>query len=236
MGSPPRARGTRIPARDQGRGSRITPACAGNTWLDFFGPPETGDHPRVRGEHPESNFPNSASRGSPPRARGTHTGRGAPARVRRITPACAGNTTRMTPIRISSADHPRVRGEHASDRQTTPSLYGSPPRARGTRGGKRPLRLSRRITPACAGNTARSGSSTWATADHPRVRGEHRSSPSRTSAGNGSPPRARGTRAPERGSDDRVRITPACAGNTLPDLGLYRAVPQFSCNFAEDCM
>ena len=50
-GSPPRARGARLPLRQRHFGDRITPACAGSTRGLRLRPTSRRDHPRVRGEH-----------------------------------------------------------------------------------------------------------------------------------------------------------------------------------------
>src|SRR5690606_22856873 len=112
----------------------------------------------------------------------------------RITPACAGNTPTKAGWLIPARDHPRVRGEHRPGRLADLSAFGSPPRARGTRGllqlGGDPFR----VTPACAGNTRRLRYTPPYRRDHPRVRGEHAFPLLPLGVGTGSPPRARGTR------------------------------------------
>ncbi len=72
----------------------------------------------------------------------------------------------------------------------------------------------RRITPACAGNTAPGTRHPSRTPDHPRVRGEHRRDRVQARQVDGSPPRARGTQGPAPARDRGWGITPACAGNT----------------------
>ena len=93
---------------------------------------------------------------------------------------------------------------------------GSPPRVRGKDLGLINRHLAKRITPACAGKshpwTPRSRSSR----DHPRVCGEKILFTVRASATLGSPPRVRG-KAPGGNCTARAhRITPACAGKSLP--------------------
>ncbi len=196
-GSPPRARGTRVPDTHDGQSLRITPACAGNTAYCCGRSTVSWDHPRVRGEHPGHRPGCAGGGGSPPRARGTRP-RNAGATLRgRITPACAGNTISRCPYAPWSADHPRVRGEHAGTPQLASFDQGSPPRARGT-----PFRgvlpqIQAGITPACAGNTSPSVELYYDGADHPRVRGEHAACPVSWRWSGGSPPRARGTPRPQ---------------------------------------
>ena len=71
-------------------------------------------------------------------------------------------------------DHPRMRGEHATDKWDAVVAWGSSPHARGTlvRSGLDPSRA--RIIPACAGNTDGLDNRFKRDGDHPRMRGEHR--------------------------------------------------------------
>ena len=71
-----------------------------------------------------------------------------------------------------------------------------------------------RITPACAGNTEDEAPRADGARDHPRMRGEHKSSVGSETIRPGSPPHARGTRSGIDLVDDHLGITPACAGNT----------------------
>ena len=94
---------------------------------------------------------------------------------------------------------------------------GSPPRVRGKRcRSSRRLRRSR-ITPACAGKTARRLSTKSCTRDHPRVCGENERSRQWCPVKLGSPPRVRGKPALLAAHYIDCRITPACAGKTLTE-------------------
>ena len=92
-GSPPHARGRRLPKQRVRLFLGITPACAGKTtYCDIFRTPAR-DHPRMRGEDLPEPAANCRNRGSPPHARGRLVSLyGLPAEIR-ITPACAGKTT-----------------------------------------------------------------------------------------------------------------------------------------------
>ena len=72
------------------------------------------------------------------------------------------------------------------------------------------------ITPACAGNTKITRCFVDAHWDHPRLRGEYRSTGKIATVLLGSPPLARGIQEQLAGFKDVDGITPACAGNTLP--------------------
>ena len=93
-GSPPRVRGkperfTRLRQR-----MRITPACAGKTFSQFWDLQFVRDHPRVCGENQIIRVRALDNVGSPPRVRGKQSPLFPNARNSRITPACAGKTRR----------------------------------------------------------------------------------------------------------------------------------------------
>ena len=121
-GSPPRVRGTAahrpLPQAQGG----ITPACAGNR--HGFHPAQctSWDHPRVCGEQVALHNHQVKLKGSPPRVRGTVLNGDGYATVKRITPACAGNSPRQLDIAGWRRDHPRVCGEQhpVSSRICTP--------------------------------------------------------------------------------------------------------------------
>ena len=152
-GSPPHARGRPKSRRAAHRRQGITPACAGKTFRGQRGLDHDGDHPRMRGEDMPSPFASPAAGGSPPHARGRLKSANTTKKERRITPACAGKTCPLTRNSISGQDHPRMRGEDGNLGVRRALLRGSPPHARGRRGGGCRARSIRRITPACAGKT-----------------------------------------------------------------------------------
>ena len=94
----------------------IIPACAGSTRTPLMTRCMIRDHPRMCGEHCSSSANRSASPGSSPHVRGAHW----LAPLRRISagiiPACAGSTIRFRLMILSKRDHPRMCGEHVSNR------------------------------------------------------------------------------------------------------------------------
>ena len=138
----------------------------------------------------------------------------------RITPACAGKTSRTRRAEVQAEDHPRVCGEN--DVVCVPYVYtrGSPPRVRGKPVVDRGLISGSRITPACAGKTLVAENRLAASEDHPRVCGENLLGSDSLPWRSGSPPRVRGKRRRAAFRLDKSRITPACAGKTW--AGLYR--------------
>ena len=194
--------------------NRISPACAGNTVADGGRQWRTTDQPRVRGEHVPVHLYSAPPAGSAPRARGTHDVVDFTVSINRISPACAGNTRLQSPRQGPRPDQPRVRGEHMAIAPISTANVGSAPRARGTPPTDGSHRRSRRISPACAGNTRTSPGSCAPRTDQPRVRGEHIEGYVSQGAMIGSAPRARGTPRLARRAARRIRISPACAGNT----------------------
>ena len=69
-GSPPRVRGKEIKPEIILVWIRITPACAGKSWLAIFHACPNQDHPRVCGEKITAVSYKSIALGSPPRVRG----------------------------------------------------------------------------------------------------------------------------------------------------------------------
>ncbi len=213
-GSPPRTRGAlrqRYAVVDAGR---ITPAYAGSTRARRVRPPLNPDHPRVRGEHDPFRLSAEQINGSPPRTRGAPWVSWVRAHDRRITPAYAGSTSPRSMTVEHPSDHPRVRGEHRLMSVIGVSSVGSPPRTRGARRQLWRPHGEHRITPAYAGSTLAVSAWVLWRADHPRVRGEHKSWSSSTTPCTGSPPRTRGAHGVARGGGLPQRITPAYAGST----------------------
>ena len=130
-GSPPRVRGKRRRRRQHGPRPRLTPACAGKTFLVIESIRGRSAHPRVCGENADIAGAARIRDGSPPRVRGK-PGRAPQRRTApRLTPACAGKTPPRRPRPRRPRAHPRVCGENASIGATLSFITGSPPRVRG---------------------------------------------------------------------------------------------------------
>ena len=111
-GSPPLARGTHIENLITKGFSRLTPARAGNTGVGHLLLWLLAAHPRSRGEHVSLERAVYVEDGSPPLARGTRKEHRIMEYTKRLTPARAGNTIKLTSYRYSMTAHPRSRGEH----------------------------------------------------------------------------------------------------------------------------
>ena len=84
-------------------------------------------------------------------------------------------------------------GEHCDLVLEGRSMIGSPPHVRGTHRSIQNEIVYGRITPACAGNTPAADQLGNQKPDHPRMCGEHQTTPLHPSKTDGSPPHVRGT-------------------------------------------
>jgi len=131
--------------------------------------------------------------GSPPHVRGTDEHMFPGELYTRITPACAGNSPAdRTPVPLTE-DHPRMCGEQLLSMNTMMELMGSPPHVRGTENDVYVRKISRGITPACAGNRKLKKRCQTSPEDHPRMCGEQFHCSSFKDSIRGSPPHVRGT-------------------------------------------
>ncbi len=131
------------------------------------------DHPRVRGEHVRVYGSPLVRSGPSPRARGAHHQPGHDHVAGGTIPACAGSTPAGSGGGRGLGDHPRVRGEHTTERDFDSRAPGPSPRARGALVGPRSHLSADGTIPACAGSTQAVGGPVARYRDHPRVRGEH---------------------------------------------------------------
>ena len=92
--------------------SRITPACAGKTYLEVTFDDEPEDHPRVCGKNLQGDWSGAWETGSPPRVREKLTKGGRLQAINGITPACAGKTGAFLFLIKLLRDHPRVCGKN----------------------------------------------------------------------------------------------------------------------------
>ncbi len=111
-----------------------------------------------------------------------------------------------------------MRGEDKNAVNNRAAIPGSPPHARGRLPRVHVADIWGRITPACAGKTARNRQRRCESPDHPRMRGEDRPEQYVTQLSRGSPPHARGRLDLGFGEFNFHRITPACAGKTYRRL------------------
>ena len=213
VGSSPHARGTRLNRVIDVFITRFIPACAGNAWLRSMRCRPSSVHPRMRGERQFWADSGRRRYGSSPHARGTPHGIRWFENPIRFIPACAGNAERSSGLCGQQTVHPRMRGERAPALAEPARRVGSSPHARGTLRGVLYRLTGRRFIPACAGNAQRASFLELQKPVHPRMRGERSGLGSRTPAGSGSSPHARGTQLFARQDVRMLRFIPACAGN-----------------------
>jgi len=225
FGSSPRVRGTGAWFDPSTLGTRFIPACAGNRPMrcrcKMIGPV----HPRVCGEQLKLKVCVRSGSGSSPRVRGTGAGQKTRRRQCRFIPACAGNSDARPQRRGPIAVHPRVCGEQGTDPAPTRETTGSSPRVRGTARRATQGFPTSRFIPACAGNSSNDAARVAYVAVHPRVCGEQRHFTSCPYANAGSSPRVRGTDGHQRVAGASWRFIPACAGNSVAPLNLWRGKP-----------
>ena len=148
-----------------------------------------------------------------------HT-RGAPSRsprwstLGRIIPAYAGSTRRSAKSPPSCADHPRIRGEHITDKEPATPTQGSSPHTRGAQPVDRHADRPGGIIPAYAGSTLPGAPVDVVDQDHPRIRGEHAADRQYLDSYEGSSPHTRGARPVPVSQNYRIGIIPAYAGST----------------------
>ena len=133
---------------------------------------------------------------------------------RRIIPAYAGSTLPEGPRQGADADHPRIRGEHASRALTRNIVPGSSPHTRGARPVQPRPGSAARIIPAYAGSTRFRRRRRERFRDHPRIRGEHRHVRVTGVGACGSSPHTRGAHDGAQLGRCSIRIIPAYAGST----------------------
>ena len=198
-GSSPHTRGARGAGPLDGGRERIIPAYAGSTRRGCRPVPRSRDHPRIRGEH------RTVTPGMRPPPRSSPHARGAPPRR-----ACRSSGPR---------DHPRIRGEHTVELRKSRLPKGSSPHTRGAHvpGAEGGLYVG--IIPAYAGSTGHLRRPPLGVQDHPRIRGEHRSSTAATSGSPGSSPHTRGAQGHDALAVHIGRIIPSYAGSTLLTRG-----------------
>ena len=155
IGSSPHTRGAPRNVFKAINQTRIIPAYAGSTGCLASTRVTARDHPRIRGEHSPVEPSYSKHEGSSPHTRGAHAGLRRRRDPRRIIPAYAGSTPRRRSATRRTADHPRIRGEHASWPETVTRSPGSSPHTRGALRRLYGQALQVRIIPAYAGSTSR---------------------------------------------------------------------------------
>ena len=136
--------------------------------------------PRMCGEKMMKAGSNCAMLGSPPHMRGKDGYGWHISDLKRITPAYAGKSSRVSSFLWLFWDHPRVCGEKCLQVPGFALFTGSPPRMRGKVLAAGLHNLADRITPAYAGKSESAFCAVHVLQDHPRVCGEKRAAAAST--------------------------------------------------------
>ena len=153
----------------------IIPACAGSTLVSTATVVESGDHPRMCGEHVRKRTNTPIIPGSSPHVRGAPANSILFRPTHGIIPACAGSTPTVRGWSRLRWDHPRMCGEHLSTVLKNSENEGSSPHVRGAPNVRPLAGKGDGIIPACAGSTYEQAEGGVAVRDHPRMCGEHTS-------------------------------------------------------------
>ena len=132
---------------------RITPAYAGKSSIVSPSSAVDWDHPRLCGEKFQKNRRSPCYKGSPPPMRGKVKCSPSKLYPKRITPAYAGKSRRITSSFSSMRDHPRLCGEKCTKYKLMICTIGSPPPMRGKGCPRLDTCDTGRITPAYAGKS-----------------------------------------------------------------------------------
>ena len=193
---------------------RLIPAHAGKTQPSRRSCRKRPAHPRSRGENVHDGAVTVASYGSSPLTRGKLDAFHLARHVVRLIPAHAGKTPMMPRMPCPSRAHPRSRGENPELWSASILENGSSPLTRGKLAAEGLDRRAARLIPAHAGKTGRPRALAYASAAHPRSRGENVEGEAKGVDACGSSPLTRGKRATPRTHRRRQRLIPAHAGKT----------------------
>ena len=222
-GSSPLTRGKQSGRAHGHRRDRLIPAHAGKTAASQCTRLGIRAHPRSRGENHDGAQEETLTGGSSPLTRGKLEVDERHTHVRRLIPAHAGKTPwRISSLRYAEA-HPRSRGENGKIGSRAANLDGSSPLTRGKLGRDDLDGDAPRLIPAHAGKTWSLIFGAESIKAHPRSRGENEDNLRVHSCPSGSSPLTRGKRRPYGEPLGIVRLIPAHAGKTLPDLRFYCA-------------
>ena len=150
-GLSPRVRGNRTGGQRRGLRPRSIPACAGEPGYQPAPAPAHRVYPRVCGGTTGRVIPRPFIRGLSPRVRGNLPGLCAERQTQRSIPACAGEPSTPTPVRLWGMVYPRVCGGTSRRGRPAQLGIGLSPRVRGNRQQQVHRVFGPGSIPACAG-------------------------------------------------------------------------------------
>ena len=191
---------------------RSIPACAGEPGLRCDAPGTRSVYPRVCGGTSTPRSRPEPRVGLSPRVRGNL----GPFREKRrgagSIPACAGEPRGRRADTRGRAVYPRVCGGTRYSGGEDRMMQGLSPRVRGNLAARHDIAEGRGSIPACAGEPRRRLRFRRTSRVYPRVCGGTRGAIACPRSGCGLSPRVRGNRSMSRGTKNRGRSIPACAG------------------------
>ena len=222
-GSSPLTRGKRSALGGRVVVGGLIPAHAGKTRAGRGQAWSPTAHPRSRGENVSTRISTTDHTGSSPLTRGKLVTGFRCLGSWGLIPAHAGKTGDVVLIVFLPGAHPRSRGENGTGRSSSIMSEGSSPLTRG-----KPVRAmgvanALGLIPAHAGKTPAPRESPARASAHPRSRGENAVIHGYSIYTRGSSPLTRGKHRERRLDFLDVRLIPAHAGKTLPDLRFYCA-------------
>ena len=150
---------------------------------------------------------------------------------KRIIPAYAGTTHKLSIYIDDATDHPRLCGDHMSTLMTSPYIPGSSPPMRGPHAIADAKSEDERIIPAYAGTTCVGEIREAASEDHPRLCGDHGWRRVTVPSDMGSSPPMRGPQTRFTEIKEDCRIIPAYAGTTADGESIsiaQRIIPAYA--------
>ena len=223
VGSSPLTRGKPQIVQLVGQVGGLIPAHAGKTHRPLRRAIRSAAHPRSRGENTPLYLRLALTAGSSPLTRGKRRRCWSAFQSVRLIPAHAGKTRSCAPSPPTASAHPRSRGENAQAQRRVIIKHGSSPLTRGKPVASSIEVASWGLIPAHAGKTGTLCGSVARGTAHPRSRGENPHVILKPSCCHGSSPLTRGKRHFRGLSHLALRLIPAHAGKTLPDLRFYCA-------------
>ena len=199
----------------------LIPAHAGKTYLILLRIVPRQAHPRSRGENKFPGERREYGYGSSPLTRGKRHPLRPRLRDRGLIPAHAGKTEPSRGHAVTTAAHPRSRGENINLVVSALSGWGSSPLTRGKRNGRDGGSRRTGLIPAHAGKTLLEVTEKDTIGAHPRSRGENFLIVEVAEKLDGSSPLTRGKLHPKTGKPLDDGLIPAHAGKTEAERKRY---------------
>ena len=197
---------------------RNIPTCVGKTSLVAHATSVVTEHPHMRGEN-TSSVPSTPERsGTSPHAWGKHQDEANKLSIDRNIPTCVGKTMRSLVIMIFIPEHPHMRGENLSGEGDATPCAGTSPHAWGKHLAAVNQTIFPRNIPTCVGKTNRRRQRCRESTEHPHMRGENVSRPSRPRTAAGTSPHAWGKRVEADPYILASRNIPTCVGKTTRSM------------------